>query len=51
MIEKLIGYIPPWSVLIGTFLSFAIPMLVYYANKKLHEYGDPPWKKNEKGGS
>ncbi|WP_200816511.1 hypothetical protein [Salirhabdus sp. Marseille-P4669] len=25
--------------------SFAIPFLVYKINQKLHESGDPPWKK------
>lgn len=51
MLEKLLGYIPAGAVWICTGLSLAIPMLVYYINQKLHEYGDPPWKKNEQDGA
>lgn len=29
-------------------LAFAIPYSVYKINIRLHEYGDPPWKKDEK---
>lgn len=28
-------------------LVFAIPYVVYKTNQKLHEKGDPPWKKEE----
>jgi hypothetical protein len=38
---------PP--VLICAFLSSAIPLAVYYINRKLHEAGDPAWKKKSKG--
>jgi len=27
--------------------SFAVPYIIYKVNMKLHEIGDPPWKKNE----
>lgn len=33
--------------IICTILSFAIPYSVYKINKRLHAYGDPPWKKEE----
>jgi len=48
MWERILGYIPTGAILTCTILSFVIPVSVYYINQKLHEYGDPPWKKEEK---
>lgn len=31
-------------------LAFVIPYIIYIINKRLHEYGDPPWKKDQKKG-
>lgn len=28
-------------------LAFLIPYFIYKVNQKLHEHGDPPWKKEE----
>lgn len=47
MLERFIGYIPPYSLLICTILSSLIPWSVYTINTKLHKYGDPPWKVTE----
>lgn len=30
-----------------TILAFIIPYVIYKINLKLHEYGDPPWKKED----
>lgn len=32
--------------IISTMLSFIIPFTIYHVNKKLHQHGDPPWKKD-----
>ncbi|MBP1933787.1 hypothetical protein [Ammoniphilus resinae] len=50
MWERIYGYAPPGAILICAILSFVIPVAVYYLNQKLHEYGDPPWKKKDKEG-
>ncbi|GAA0305413.1 hypothetical protein GCM10008924_23900 [Gracilibacillus halotolerans] len=44
-LEYIFGFLPDRMVMICTILSFLIPLTVYKANKKLHEHGDPPWKK------
>lgn len=30
-----------------TGLAFLIPYIIYKVNRLLHDYGDPPWKKDE----
>lgn len=35
------------EVFIYTGLSLIIPWLIYRINQKLHELGDPPWKKQK----
>lgn len=44
--EALINSITDWLRLFCTFLVFAIPYTVHKVNKKLHDYGDPPWKRD-----
>ena len=46
MFDQLWGYIPSGAVWFCALFSALIPMTFYYINKKLHEYGDPPWKKD-----
>lgn len=46
MWDTLMGFLPNNLVLLCTILSFVIPYLIYKINQKLHEYGDPSWKKN-----
>lgn len=29
-------------------LAFVVPYVIYKVNNRLHEYGDPPWKKEDK---
>ncbi|WP_217587828.1 hypothetical protein [Lentibacillus saliphilus] len=36
-----------WLIIFCTILAFVIPFTIYKINQKLHEYGDPPWKKEE----
>ena len=45
MLENIVGRVPSGLILLCTFLSFMVPFLIYKVNSKLHEYGDPPWKK------
>lgn len=47
MFERFWGYIPTGAVWFSALFSSLIPMIIYFINKKLHEYGDPPWKKDE----
>jgi hypothetical protein len=46
MWEKIFGYIPRGGIWVCAMLSVVIPLTIYFINKKLHEMGDPPWKKN-----
>lgn len=45
--ETLWGHLPNGLVFLGAVLSFAIPWMVYKTNRKIHQYGDPPWKTEE----
>lgn len=47
MWDKLIGVLPSKVVLLCTVLSFLIPYAISKINTKLHEFGDPPWKREE----
>lgn len=48
MTDMLIGFLPDKLILICTVLAFAVPYSVYKVNQKLHESGDPVWKKEER---
>ncbi|WP_186446129.1 hypothetical protein [Paenibacillus cremeus] len=47
MLDSVKSFIPPAMIWVGAVLSGLLPYLVYRINKKLHELGDPPWKKQE----
>lgn len=47
MWDSIVGVLPAGAILTCTILSAAVPMLVYTVNKRLHERGDPPWKKQD----
>lgn len=51
MWEQIIGYLPEKLVLICTVLSFLVPYTIYKINAKLHEFGDPSWKREEESKS
>jgi len=36
---------PTTETLVYAALSALVPWVVYTVNKKIHKYGDPPWKK------
>lgn len=38
-------WLPSWPTFVCTFLTWAIPLTIYRINRKLHEIGDPAWKK------
>lgn len=39
--------ITDWLKTFCTILAFVIPFAIYKINNKLHEYADPPWKRQE----
>lgn len=47
MKEIIIGFLPDKLVLYCTLIAFFLPLITYKVNQKLHEQGDPPWKKEE----
>jgi len=49
MWHHFLGLLPKPTVMFYTGLAFLIPFSIYHLNRKLHGYGDPPWKQNEKG--
>jgi len=46
MWRKFMGSLPPLLTLFGAVLSVLIPGTLYMINKKLHQYADPPWKRD-----
>lgn len=42
---KFLGVVPPYMTFAGTIMAFLIPYLFFKINNKIHELGDPPWKK------
>lgn len=46
--KKLLGSLPPYLTLAGAILSFMIPYVLTKISRKLHDLGDPPWKKGGK---
>ncbi|WP_176555774.1 hypothetical protein [Virgibacillus ndiopensis] len=49
MWDKYMGGLADSLVIFCTVLAFLIPFTIYKLNRKLHGFGDPPWKKDEKG--
>ncbi|MBT2217770.1 hypothetical protein KK120_18320 [Virgibacillus dakarensis] len=49
MWKHFLGLLPEPIVIFYTILAFLVPLIVYKLNRKLHRFGDPPWKKKEKG--
>ncbi|WP_166554457.1 MULTISPECIES: hypothetical protein [Clostridia] len=43
------SFLPSIETFIYTSLAFIIPLVIFKINQKFHKYGDPPWKKEEKG--
>ncbi|GIP64532.1 hypothetical protein J32TS6_30870 [Virgibacillus pantothenticus] len=43
------SFLPSIETFIYTALAFIIPLVIFKINQKFHKYGDPPWKKEEKG--
>ena len=48
MIDLFIGFLPGKLILICTIIAFVVPYSVYKINEKLHEDGDPAWKKADR---
>lgn len=45
--DELARFLPGKLVVLCTVLSFFIPFFIYRVTQKLHELGDPPWKKDK----
>lgn len=45
MWQAIMERMPSTQILIHAALSALIPWSIYKINQKLHQYGDPPWKK------
>ncbi len=43
--KNILGLLPPYLTLAGAILSFLIPYILTIISRKLHDLGDPPWKK------
>ncbi|CDO04192.1 hypothetical protein OPHB3_3480 [Oceanobacillus picturae] len=51
MLQTFLDRIPSLAVFLYATLAFVIPLSTYLLNKKLHDLGDPEWKKlNDKKG-
>ncbi|MFD2760242.1 hypothetical protein [Lentibacillus juripiscarius] len=49
MWSMLLDRIPDVWVFLNALFVFIIPYTIYKVNQKLHQHGDPPWKKENKG--
>jgi hypothetical protein len=47
MWERIVGRLPSNFILFSAVISVLLPLLFFKINQKLHDYGDPPWKKNK----
>lgn len=47
MWEKVMGRLPSNLIIFSAIVSVLLPMAFYKLNQKLHDYGDPPWKKKQ----
>jgi len=48
MLDRITGVLQDSLIMICTVLTFAIPYSIYKINGKLHDIGDPPWKKEDR---
>jgi hypothetical protein len=48
MWAAIVDKLPSWGTMAGAAFAFLIPWTIYTINRKLHEYGDPVWKKQSK---
>jgi hypothetical protein len=47
MWKTILSMLPSKLTIICAILSVLIPWGIYFINQKLHQYGDPPWKKDQ----
>jgi len=48
MLDRITGVLQDSLIMICTVLTFVIPYSIYKINGKLHDIGDPPWKKEDR---
>ncbi|PYI51208.1 hypothetical protein [Paenibacillus flagellatus] len=49
VLKSLWGHMPSGMVLFCAILSWLIPFTIYRFNRRLHEWGDPAWKRDASG--
>ncbi|MGY0694615.1 hypothetical protein ACW2QC_17850 [Virgibacillus sp. FSP13] len=49
MWKDILGLLNETTLIVCAVLAFLVPFITYKINRKLHNFGDPPWKKEEKG--
>ncbi|WP_106494709.1 hypothetical protein [Lentibacillus sp. Marseille-P4043] len=49
MWKDILGLLDETTLIVCAVLAFLVPFITYKLNRKLHNFGDPPWKKEEKG--
>ncbi|MEW9676094.1 hypothetical protein ABRT01_07920 [Lentibacillus sp. L22] len=49
MWTRILELLPEPIVIFYTIVAFLVPLVIYKINRKLHRFGDPPWKEDEKG--
>jgi hypothetical protein len=47
-VGKVLNHLFTNLIIFSTLLSILLPLLTYKLNQKIHNYGDPPWKRQEK---
>lgn len=49
ILKSIWGRLPSGLVFFCTFLAWFIPFSVHWINTRLHEWGDPAWKRESSG--
>lgn len=47
MWDRVLDILTDKMVIVCTVLVFVVPLSINFINTKMHEAGDPPWKKDE----
>lgn len=47
MLEQVLNRLQDKIVIICTILTFLVPYVINFINRKMHQAGDPPWKKED----
>jgi len=47
MLDRLMDVLQNRMVIVCTILTLVIPYSINFINRKMHEVGDPPWKRDK----